>query len=88
MASVFIDPNDCCIVNGATDVKCSSAVIADHYVVLDGLIQFMVVVVFVFQLRDPLRPGPIEDEFDFITLCFNELLGRLEAVGETTEVSV
>jgi len=52
------------------------------------LIEIVVVVVLVFQFRDPLRPGTIEDEFEVVVGVLGELLRRLESIDETAEVAV
>jgi len=70
---IVVDGNDAGVVDRFGDTERAGTVVAGCGLVADGLIEIVVVVVLVFQFRDPLRPGTIEDEFEVVVGVLGEL---------------
>lgn len=88
MAVVVVDRDDPGVVDRLVDAERAGTVVTGRRLVADRLVELVVVVVLVFQFRDPLGPGPVEDELEVVIGVLGELLGCLEAVDEPTGVAV
>jgi hypothetical protein len=74
--------------HGVLDAERAGTVVTDRGVVAHRLVELVVVALLVFQLRDPLCPGAVEDDLDLVALGLGELLRGLQPVREATVVGV
>jgi hypothetical protein len=70
------------------DAERPGTVVTDRRVLPDRPIELVVVALFILEFGDPLRSGPVEDEFDLVAVGLGELPCGFEAVDEPAEVFV
>ncbi len=66
MAVVLVDEGDTSVGNGVVDTERARTVVTDRRIVPDSLVEAVIVVVFVFEQRDPLGARAVEDEFGVV----------------------
>jgi hypothetical protein len=85
VAVVVLERHEAGVGDGVRDAEGAGTVVTDRGGLADCPVEIVVVVVLVFEFRDPPGARAVEDEFEFV-LC--EFLCRIESVGEATEVLV
>ncbi len=88
MPVVIVEPNHSGIVHCIVDTECSRAVITHRRIISDGLVEFVLFAVWVFEFGNPLGTSTIEDEFDLIAVGLSELLCCLETIDDTAQISM
>ena len=68
MPVVVVESNHAGIIHCIIDTERPGAVITRGRVIFDSLIEFVRVTVRIFEFRNPLGTGTIEDEFDLVPI--------------------
>lgn len=88
MIIVVVETYDARIVDCIVDSECPGTVITRRRVVSNGLVELVLIALFIFEFQDPLGPRTVENGFDLVVVILGEFLGRLEAVHYSTEIIV
>jgi len=88
MAIVVVEGHEAGVGDRVFDTEGAGTEVTDCGVLSDRLIEFVVVAILVFEFRNPLCTGSVEDELNLVAIGSGELPGRLESVHESSDVRV
>src|SRR6056297_1503539 len=88
MAAVLVGGDDIGLVDDVVYSEGVGTVVTDDHFVAYRPIEGVIVVTLVFEFRNPLRSGTVEEQRYLVVGVVGEFRGRLEAVDEPAEVGV